>query len=63
MTDRTPMTEERERHLIEQVRTLTTLDEAYAFRACITETETMGSSLYRVLTTRIDVLAKREGKA
>lgn len=55
------MTEARERHLIEQVATLGTLDEALGFRKQITESETMGSALFRALSDRIDHLARKEG--
>ena len=57
------MTNDREQQLLRHVPTLATLDEAYSFRACIQETETMGAELFRALTARIDHLARKEGRA
>ena len=57
------MNEQREAELLAHVPTLETLAEADAFRACITETETMGAELYRALMARIDYLARKEGRA
>lgn len=56
------MTEARENELLVHVPTLATLDEAHRFRACITETEQMGTRLMRALTDRIDYLARKEGR-
>lgn len=56
------MTEDREDQLLAHVPTLGTLDEAHAFRACITETEQMGTRLLRALSDRIDYLARKEGR-
>lgn len=56
------MTEARENELLAHVPTLATLDEAHNFRACITETEQMGTRLMRALTDRIDYLARKEGR-
>lgn len=55
------MTEAREAELLAHVRTLTTLEEAHAFRIAITEP--IGGALYRALMARIDFLAHKEGRA
>ena len=57
------MTEDRERQLLAHVPTLATLAEADSFRCVITENETMGAELYRALMSRIDYLARKEGRA
>ena len=56
------MTEARENELLVHVPTLGTLAEAHTFRACITETEQLGSRLLRALSDRIDYLARKEGR-
>lgn len=58
------MTPERIAELLRQIPTLATLDECHGFRDQLkAQGETMTAEVYGPLRDRLDLLAKREGKA
>jgi hypothetical protein len=52
----------REEHLLRQIPTLATLDEAQGFREQLKAQGEMTGAVYAGLLARMDVLAKMEGK-